>query len=41
MLVPASREVGSPEQEKQLGENRIILSATILVYSNWRRTASD
>lgn len=41
MLVSASKEVGSSEQEKQLGENRIILSATILVYSNWRRMASD
>lgn len=41
IFVPASREVGSPEQEKQLGEKRIILSATILVYSNWRRMASD
>lgn len=41
MFLPASREVGSPEQEKQLGENRIILSTTILVYSNWRRMASD
>lgn len=41
MLVPASREVGSPEQEKQLGESRIILSAAILVYRNRRRMASD
>lgn len=40
MLVPAPKEVCSPEQEKQLGESSIILSAAILVYSNWRRMAS-
>lgn len=41
MLVPAPGEVGSPEQEKPLGERGILLSAAILVYSNWRRMASD
>lgn len=41
MLVPAPREEGSPEQEKQLGESGIILSAAILVFGNWRRMASD
>jgi len=41
MLVPAPREVGSPEQEKQLGESGIILLPAVLVYSNWRRMASD